>query len=67
MADGVWMSLIKLCCSGIEVYSNQNDDSSMVKLRPDVALYVNGALFLKGEQKARQEDIEKVSIASRSS
>jgi hypothetical protein len=57
MSDAVWIKLFRLCCPGVQEYFNQKDRSSMVKLRPDVALYLNGALFLKGEQKARQEDM----------
>lgn len=58
VSDGAWISLINLCCPGVCVYYNQKDQSSMVRLRPDVALYMNGALFLKGEQKAKQQDLE---------
>jgi hypothetical protein len=46
--------------SGNQNVFNEIDPS--ISLRHDVALYLNGALFLKGVQKARQEDLEKAKV-----
>jgi len=51
ISDGGWLRIIKLCQGGILVHLNETDPSSMVRLRPDVAVYLlNGAMFLKIEQ-----------------
>jgi hypothetical protein len=38
ISDGGWLRIIKLCLGGILVYLNETDPSSMVRLRPDVAV-----------------------------
>lgn len=55
--DSGWLKLIPLTCGNVITFLNQKDASSMVLLRPDVTQYLNGAMFLKVEQKASQEEL----------
>jgi hypothetical protein len=56
--NGGWLKLIILSFSGgIVTYFNDKDASSVVRLRPEVVLYRNGAMFMKIEQKASQHDL----------
>jgi hypothetical protein len=51
-----WSSWWPLTC-GVITYINQKDASSMVRLRPNVTQYLNGAMLLKVEQNASQEEL----------
>jgi hypothetical protein len=55
--DSGWLQLIPSTCGSVITYINQKDASSVVRLRPDVTQYLNGAIFLKVEQKASQEEL----------
>jgi hypothetical protein len=55
--DAKWLELITVSCGAVATYLNQKDAPSMVQLRSDVSQYVNGAMFLKVGQKAKQQDL----------
>lgn len=57
LADGGWLKIISLTCGNVITYLNQRDSSSVVRCSPDVTQYLNGAMFLKVEQKASQMDL----------
>lgn len=47
-----WVSIVRRLIPSFEIFLNQSDESSNLHLRPDVAMYLNGAIFMKGEEKA---------------
>lgn len=47
-----WLSIIRRLIPSFEIFLNQSDESSNLHHRPDVVMYLNGAMFMKGEEKA---------------
>ena len=59
--DSHWISIIRNSIRGCLVKQNQHDASSIVRLRPDTVIEVNGAVCLKGEAKSETSDFDAAS------
>lgn len=54
-----WLSIVRRLIPSFEIFLNQSDESSNLHLRPDVVLYLNGAIFMKGEEKAPGKNLNR--------